>query len=118
MTPIYRPETAIELAIAESLLVAHDIPYYVHNRGVASLYPGIQLHLLNARTILVPAEVSEMAGDVLAHFLEDVSALRQSRERSFWHIVRLIFETVCTGWCVPRVGYAGGCRARAGHRER
>lgn len=108
MTPIYRPETAIELAIAESLLEGHEIPYYVHNRGFASLYPGIQIHLLNARTILVPAEASEMAKDVLAHFLEDASGLRQSRERSSWHIVRLIFEALCAGWCVPRVGYAGG----------
>ena len=110
MTPIYRPETAIELAIAESLLEAHEIPYYVHNRGFASLYPGMQLHLLNARAILVPAEASEMAKDVLAHFLEDVSGLRQSRERSFWHIVRLILEALSIGWCVPRVGYAGGKR--------
>ena len=110
MTPIYRPETAIELAIAESLLEAHEIPYYVHNRGFASLYPGIQVHLLNARTILVPAEASELAKDVLAHFLEDVSGLRQSRERSPWHIVRLIVETLCMAWCVPRVRYAEGKR--------
>ena len=49
-----------------------------------------------------------MAKDILAHFLEDTSGLRQSREHSLWHTVRLIFEAVCTGWCVPRVGYAEG----------
>ena len=104
MTPVYRPESAIELAIAESLLEAHEIPYFVHNRGFAGLYPGIQLHLLNARTILVPSEASDMAKDVLAQFLADTSSVRQNRERSVWHILRLIFESLCMGWCVQRVG--------------
>ena len=108
VTPVYRPETAIELAIVESLLQAHDIPYFVHNRGFAGLYPGIQLHLLNARTILVPTEVSEIAKDVLTQFLADTSGVRQNRERSPWHILRLILETLCTGWCVPRVGNVKG----------
>jgi hypothetical protein len=55
-------------------------------------------------TILVPSEASDMAKDVLAQFLADTSSVRQNRERSFWHILRLIFEALCMGWCVPRVG--------------
>ena len=108
VTPVYHPETAIELAIAESLLEAHQIPYFVHNRGFAGLYPGIQLNLLNARTILVPPSVSELAKEVLAEYLADTSGVRQNRERSLWHILRLIFETLSMGWCVPRVGNVSG----------
>ena len=107
MLPIYHPETAIELAIAESLLTAHGIPYFVHNRGFAALYPGIQIGLLNARTILVPASESEWAIDVLAHYLSDPSSVRANRERSFWHVLRLIFEGLSMGWCMPRVGNCG-----------
>ena len=65
---IYHPETAIELAIAESLLEAHRIPYFVHNRGFASLYPGIQLNLWNRRTILVPSSASEDAKELLTSY--------------------------------------------------
>lgn len=104
MTPIYYPETAIELAIAESVLEAHEIPYFVHNRGFASLYPGIQLGLLNVRTILVPPSASDAARELLAHYLGDPSGVRANRERSVLHILRLIFEGLCFAWFVPRVG--------------
>ena len=104
MTPVYHPESAIELAIAESLLEAHQIPYFVHNRGVAGLYPGIQLDLINARTILVPISAADWAKDVLSEYLSDPSGLRANRERSVPHVLRLIFETLCMGWCVPRIG--------------
>jgi hypothetical protein len=40
--------------MAESLLMANDIPYYVHNQGYGGLYPGMQLDLLNVRTVMVP----------------------------------------------------------------
>ena len=104
MTPIYRPESAIELAIVESLLEAHQIPYFVHNRGFAGLYPGIQLDLLNARTILVPSSAADWEKDVLSQYLSDPSGFRANRERKFWHVLRLIVEALCMAWCVPRIG--------------
>lgn len=108
MTPVYHPESAIELAIAESLLEAHGIPYFVHNRGYGGLYPGIQVDLINRRTILVPPSAGDWAKDVLSEYLSDSSGLRADRERSFRHILRLIVETLCMGWCVPRIGKSSG----------
>ena len=104
MTPIYHPESAIELAIAESLLEAHGIPYFVHNRGYGGLYPGIQVDLINRRTIFVPPSAADRARDVLLEYLSDPSGLRANRERSFRHTLRLIVEALCMAWCVPRIG--------------
>ena len=46
MISVYKPQTLIQLTMAESLLMANDIPYYVHNQGYGGLYPGMQLDLL------------------------------------------------------------------------
>ena len=104
---VYKPQTLIELAIAESVLEANDIPYYVHNRGYGSLYPGIQLDLLNVRTIMVPPSAAEAAREILAHYLSDAPGLSTNRERSLWHILRMVAEAMC-GWFVPRVGAVKG----------
>ena len=45
---------------------ANGIPYYVHNRGYGGLYPGMQLDLLNVRTIMVPPSAAEAASELLA----------------------------------------------------
>ena len=105
MRAVYRPQTLIELAVAESVLEANGIPYFVHNRGFASLYPGIQIDLYNAHTIMVPPSAEESAREVLAHYLCDVPGLLHHREHSFWHIVRMVLEAAA-GWGVPRVGRA------------
>ncbi|OFW19225.1 MAG: hypothetical protein A3H27_14955 [Acidobacteria bacterium RIFCSPLOWO2_02_FULL_59_13] len=105
---IYRPHTLIELAMVRSLLAAHDIPYYVHNAGYASLYPGIQIDLLNVPTVMVPPSLAETATELLeAYIPEVVEHLRPSAERSVWHILRLIVEGVFCLWCVPRIGRRG-----------
>ena len=94
----------MELAIAQSLLEAHGIPYFVHNRGFGRLYPGIQVDLLDRRTILVPPAAADRAKDVLSEYLSDASGLRANRERSAPHVLRLIVEALLMGWCVPRIG--------------
>ncbi|HZM33795.1 MAG TPA: DUF2007 domain-containing protein [Burkholderiales bacterium] len=103
MIAVYRPQTLIELAVAESLLEANGIPYFVHNGGFGSLYPGIQVELYNARTIMVPPSAAADAKDLLAHYLSDTPALVHNRERSIWHILRMVLEAGA-GWGVPRVG--------------
>ncbi len=105
MKSIHRPQTLIELAMVRSLLAAHDIPYFVHNTGYASLYPGIQIDLLNVPTVMVPVHLAESAREMLDAYLpEVVEHLRPTAERSAWHILRMIVEGVFCGWCVPRVG--------------
>ena len=104
MVAIYKPYTLIELAVARSLLEANDIPYFVHNAGYASLYPGIQIDLLNVPTIMVPPSVAESAKEVLRAYLVESDELRPIAERSPWHILRMIVEGLCFVWFVPRVG--------------
>ena len=101
---IYRPRTLIELAVAESLLEAHAIPYYVHNRGYGGLYPGMQIDLLNIQTILVPPSVADDAREMLHHYLQDEPGLVPNRETSLWHMLRMLVEAVFCAWFVPRVG--------------
>ncbi len=104
MIAVFKPQTLIQLAIAESLLEANGIPYYVHNRGYGGLYPGMQLDLLNVRTIMVPPSAAEAASELLAHYLADEPGLRPNAERSPWHILRMLVEAGFGAWFVPRVG--------------
>jgi hypothetical protein len=101
---VYKPQTLIELAIAESVLEANDIPYYVHNAGFGGLYPGMQLELLNVRRIMVPPSAVDAAKEVLAFYVADDPGISFNRERSFWHILRMLAEAACGPWIVPRVG--------------
>jgi hypothetical protein len=69
MVPVFRPQNGVELAIAESVLCAHEIPYFVHNNGFGALYPGMQIDLYNQRTIMVPASAFDDARELLHQFL-------------------------------------------------
>jgi hypothetical protein len=102
---IHKPHTPIELAMARSILAAHDIPYFVHNGGYASLYPGMQIGLLNVPTVMVPPSAAEFAKELLRAYLTDVEDHLQPRaERSPWHILRMVLETIACGWFVRRIG--------------
>lgn len=105
MVPVHKPQTMVEVAMARSILAAHDIPYFVHNGGYASLYPGIQIDLLNVPTIMVPPSAAETARELLGVYLPEViEHLRPARERSRWHILRMLFEAICCVWFVRRIG--------------
>ena len=105
MISVHKPQTLIELAMARSILAANDIPYFVHNGGYASLYPGIQMHLLNVPTIMVPPSAVESAKEVLGAYLPEVeSHLRPRPERSPLHILRMLVEAIFCVWFVPRIG--------------
>jgi len=108
MVPVFQPQNGVELALAESALRAHGIPYFVHNNGFGSLYPGMQIALYNDRTIMVPAAAFEEARDVLHQFLvadqnspaddgPPVAPKRRLVDR-----IRVIAELLIGGWCVPR----------------
>ena len=105
MVSIHKPHTLIELAMARSILAAHDIPYFVHNGGYASLYPGVQMHLFNVPTIMVPPSAAEFAKELLREYLPQVEDhLQPKAERSPWHILRMVVEAVLCVWFVRRVG--------------
>jgi hypothetical protein len=69
--PIYRVGNPADLALAECLLTAHDIPYFVHNRHFGNLYPGAGFSSFNEQTIMVVEERVVEAQQVLADFLKE-----------------------------------------------
>lgn len=90
--------------MARSILAAHDIPYFVHNGGYASLYPGMQMYLLNVPTIMVPPSAAEFAKELLRAYLAEVEDHLQPRvERSPWHMLRMLAEAIACGWFVRRM---------------
>lgn len=114
MVPIHKPQSLIEVAMARSILAAHDIPYFVHNGGYASLYPGIQIELLNVPTVMVPPSAAETARELLRAYLPDVvQHLRPQRERSPWHMARMLIEAIFCAWFVRRIGAASDEDAEA-----
>ena len=105
MKAIYRPRTLIELAMVRSLLAANDIPYFVHNAGYASLFPGIQLDLLNVPTVMVPLSLAESAKELLEAYIPEIQDhLLPSLDYSIWHLTRMVIEGFFCGWFVPRIG--------------
>ena len=71
---VLSPESEPELAVARSLLEAHDIPVFVHGRHVGSLLPGLQIDNYNTQSIMVPEECVTDALELLAAFRRDNSA--------------------------------------------
>ena len=91
--------------MVRSLLAAHDIPYYVHNAGYASLYPGIQMDLLNVPTVMVPQPLAESAKELIEAYLIDIREhLHPAPEASWRDFFRMLAEAVICVWFVPRIG--------------
>ncbi len=92
------PRSEAELTVMVSLLVAHEIPHYVHNQGFGGLYPGMQVPLYNTRRIMVPEAWFEDAAQLLAALRDgDGDAARlPPRDR-----MRVVAEGLLGGWPVP-----------------
>ena len=95
------PRSESELSVMVSMLVAHNIPYYVQNRGFGGLYPGMQMPLYNVQRVMVPLAYSEESMNLF-------SAFRDSYEDSFTYEklgirdrLRGIAEILLGGWTVP-----------------
>lgn len=105
MKAIHRPHTLMELAMVRSLLAAHDIPYYVHNAGYASLYPGMQIELLNVPTVMVPQQLVESAKELLEAYLPDIQEHQHPSPDVSWRdFFRMLAEGMICAWFVPRIG--------------
>jgi len=71
MVPVYRPDNPVDLALAESLLAAENIPYFVHNRYFSGLYSSAQIDNFIGATIMVPEAGLSQAREALADLLTD-----------------------------------------------
>src|SRR6266702_2015759 len=66
--PVATPQTESELVSMMSLLHAHDIPHYVHNRNFGALYPGPLIPLYNVHRVMVERTRVVDARELLAPF--------------------------------------------------
>jgi hypothetical protein len=96
---VFSPQSESELLVAASLLEAHEIPAFIHNRGIGSLLPGVQINAYNTQSILVPEEnvpdAVELLAQLTAHPRVAVAPLRL-RDK-----VRVLLEGLLLGWFVP-----------------
>ncbi len=70
MIKIFSPADEAELTVARSMLESEGIPYHIKNEHFGSLYPGIAIKYINAKTVFVPPEYKEDAIALLSNFID------------------------------------------------
>lgn len=95
--PLAVPRSESELSLMESLLIAYDIPFYVHNRGFGGLYPGMQISLYNVQRVMVPVAYADVAMELFAAFREGYSDPFPCEKLELRDRVRGIVEIVLGG---------------------
>ncbi len=95
------PRSESELSLMESMLVAHCIPYYVHNRGFGGLYPGMQIPLYNVQRIMVPSAYHDEAIHLFGVFRESYSSSYTDEKLRIRDRLRGAVEIWLGGWSVP-----------------
>lgn len=83
-----------------SLLDAHEVPYYVHNRYFGSLYPGAQFPLYTLQRIMVARPYVADAKELLAPFFGPPLEYETERRLAWTDRIRGIAEFVIAGWVV------------------
>ena len=98
---VFSPQSESEVLVATALLDAHKIPIFVHNRGIASMLPGIQINAYNTQSVMVPEEYAADAVELLAELKRAVptppSGPLPLRDR-----IRIVVESLLFGRFVPR----------------
>ena len=97
---VFSPQSESEVLVATALLDAHKIPTFVHNRGIASMLPGIQINAYNTQSVMVPEEYAADAVELLAELKRSGPSTPASplplRDR-----IRIVLEGLLFGWFVP-----------------
>jgi hypothetical protein len=96
---VFSPQSESEVLVAASLLEAHGIPAFIHNRGIGSILPGVQINAYNTQSIMVAQEHVTDAVELVAHLKEQPrAAVNPVRFRDK---VRVLLEGFLCGWFVP-----------------
>ena len=74
LVKVLSPDTEPELVAVVAMLEAHEIPCFVQNAGLGSLYPGPSIGAFNARAIMVPEDKAREALDLIGDFKAEPSA--------------------------------------------
>src|SRR5262245_54361358 len=96
---VFSPQSESEVLVAASILEAHGIPAFIHNRGIGSILPGVQINAYNTQSIMVPEEDVSDALELVAQLKEQPrAAVNPMRLQDK---VRVLVEGVLCGWFVP-----------------
>ena len=102
MIKLYSPRDLAELTLIESILEGENIPYFIHNDHFGSLEIGLQIDMLNMKTIMVEEAYEERARELLQDFLastkEDTTTIPSY---SIFDKIRMAFEALFFGWFIP-----------------
>ena len=85
----------------ECMLLAYDIPYYVHNRRFGGLCPGMQVPLYNIRRIMVPVGYGEVAINLFSVFRDSCTSSFTTDTLSPGDRARVFAEVILGGWAMP-----------------
>ena len=97
---VFSPQCESELLVATTLLEAHQIPAFVHNRGIASVLPGIQINAYNTQSIMVMEEHAADAVELLADLKQSVP-INSAGPLPLRDKIRIVLEGLLFGWFVP-----------------
>ena len=111
MIPIYSPRDEMELINLRSILLAAEIPFFVHNDHFGSMQIGLRIDLFNAKAIYVPQATAESARELIDDYVENFVARIIGRVtvcsppiaikcRSDWiesNATASTVETICSG---------------------
>jgi len=95
------PRSESEITVMVSLLIAHDIPHYVQNRGFGGLYPGMQIPIYNVQRLMVPIAHAEEAANLLAVFREEEPINLTQEKLRLSDRCRVVAELIFGGWALP-----------------
>lgn len=103
MINLHSPKDEVELALIRSILDGEGIRYFVHNENYGAMLIGPRIDLLNARTIRVEEEDRDRAKELVDDFLQKTRVEEKSEKsrHSYKDMLRLLFEILVFGWCVP-----------------
>jgi hypothetical protein len=97
---VFSPQSESEVLVATALLEAHHIPTFVHNRGIGSMLPGIQINAYNTQSIMVAEEHAADAVELLAELKQSVPA-GSAAPLPLRDKIRIVLEGLLFGWFVP-----------------
>jgi hypothetical protein len=100
--PVATPWSEAELASMVSLLHAHDVPHYVHNRNFGALYPGPRIPLYNVQRIMVDRQHLADAMELLAPFFAPPLDFETEKNLAASDKIRVVVEFLFLGgWFFP-----------------